>query len=102
MLDVALPEVYIQPRRGGRLLLANRVERGRLLPTIIVCRDLLSAYKEGEITSELAAMMAQLRPTYVLNLALRSVGELEAALGAAAGLVGRPDLVPIKPTTAAL
>jgi len=102
VLDVALPEVYIQPRRGGRLLLANRVERGRLLPTIIVGRDLMSAYKEGEITSELAAMMAQLRPAYVLNVALHTVPELEAALGAAAGLVGRPDLVPLKPSTAPL
>lgn len=92
VLDVALPEVYIQAHRAGRLHLANRVERGRLLPTLIVGRDLLSGYRESEITGELATMMAQLRPAYLLNLALPTVDDLEAALAAAASVVGRKNL----------
>lgn len=92
VLDVALPEVYVQPHRAGRVALVHRVERGRLLPTIVVGRDLLAGYRPPEVTSSLAATITQLRPAYHLNLALTTETELEAALGAAALLVGRSDI----------
>jgi len=103
VLDVALPEVYVQPQRAGRLALVHRSDRGRVLPAIVVGRDLLSGYRPSEVTSSLAAMITQLRPAYHLNLALTTVGELEAALGAAAMLVGRSDIgaSPLRATIAA-
>ena len=100
LLNVALPDVYVQPRRPGRLLLANCVEKGRLVPAVIVGRDLMTGYRDTEIASSVGAMLALLRPAYYLKLTLASVDELEAALSAAAMLVGkkgvgRPQLEPL-------
>lgn len=89
VLNVQLPDVYVQPRRSGRLLLANCIERGRLVPAVIVGRDLMTGYRDTELAAAIGAMLAQLRPAYWLRLALPSVEELEAALGAAAALGGR-------------
>jgi tetratricopeptide (TPR) repeat protein len=92
VLNVALPEVYIQPRRKGRLLLANCIERGRLVPAVIVGRDLMTGYRDTELAAVVGAMLALLRPAYWLRLALPAVEELEAAVAAAAELGGRPGL----------
>ena len=101
VLNVGLPDVYVQPRRPGRLLLANCIERGRLVPAVIVGRDLMTGYRDTEIAASVGAMLALLRPAYYLKLALPSVEELEAALGAAAQLVGhawtgRAELEPLR------
>jgi golgin subfamily B member 1 len=90
VLNVALPDVYVQPRRPGRLLLANCIEKGRLAPAVIVGRDLMTGYRDTEIAASVGAMIALLRPAYYLKLTLGTVDELEAALGAAALVVGRP------------
>jgi tetratricopeptide (TPR) repeat protein len=90
VLNVALPDVYVQPRRSGRLLLANCIERGRLVPAVIVGRDLMTGYRDTELAAVIGAMLSLLRPAYWLRLALPAVEELEAALGAAATLGGRP------------
>jgi tetratricopeptide (TPR) repeat protein len=99
LLNVSLPEVYAQPRRPGSLLLANCVEKGRLAPAVIVGRDLMTGYRDTEIAASVGAMLALLRPTYYLKLTLSTVEELEAALAAAAKLVGRtlgrPELEPL-------
>jgi tetratricopeptide (TPR) repeat protein len=99
VLGVPLPDVYVQPRRSGRLLLANCVEKGRLAPTIIVGRDLMTGYRDTEIAASVGAMLALLRPAYYLKVALGGVDELEAALAAAARLVGqqagRAELEPL-------
>jgi hypothetical protein len=92
VLSVALPDVYVQPQRSGRLLLANIVDRGRLVPAVIVGRDLMTGYRDTEIAASVAALLAVLRPAYYLKLTLPHLDELEAALGAAAQLVGRPGL----------
>jgi tetratricopeptide (TPR) repeat protein len=92
VLNVALPDVYIQPQRSGRLLLANCIEKGRLVPAVIVGRDLMTGYRDTEIAASVGAMLTMLRPAYRLKLTLPSVEELEAALAAAADLVGRPGL----------
>jgi hypothetical protein len=106
VLNVALPDVYIDPKRSGRLLLANVIERGRLLPTIIVGRDLMTGYRDTELASAVGAMLALLRPAYYLKVALPSLDELEAALGAAVHVVGgtraiRAELEPLRATFAA-
>jgi tetratricopeptide (TPR) repeat protein len=99
VLNVALPDVYVQPRRSGRLLLANCIEKGRLVPAVIVGRDLMTGYRDTEIAAAVGAMLALLRPAYYLKLALGTLEELEAALAAAAALVGvrigRPELEPL-------
>ncbi|HEY5948922.1 MAG TPA: tetratricopeptide repeat protein [Kofleriaceae bacterium] len=100
VLQVALPDVYVQPRRPGRLLLANCIEKGRLAPAVIVGRDLMTGYRDTEIAASVGSMIALLRPTYYLKLTLASADELEAALAAAAAVVGRnrairPQLAPM-------
>jgi tetratricopeptide (TPR) repeat protein len=108
VLNVALPDVYVQPRRSGRLLLANCIEKGRLAPAVIVGRDLMTGYRDTEIASSVGAMLALMRPAYYLKLALASSDELEVALAAAMSVVGgvatsRPELAPaIATATAAL
>jgi len=92
VLNVPLPDVYVQPRRAGRLLLANVIERGRLQPAVLVGRDLMSGYRDVELAATVGAMLALLRPAYHLRLALPSLEELEATLGAAAELGGRPGM----------
>ena len=89
VLNIGLPDVYVQPRRSGRLLLANCVEKGRLAPAVIVGRDLMTGYRDTEIAASVGAMLALLRPSYYLKLTLASLEELEAALVAATQLVGK-------------
>lgn len=89
VLNVPLPDVYVQPRRSGRLLLANCIEKGRLAPAVIVGRDLMTGYRDTEIAASVGAMLALLRPTYYLKLTLPTVEELDVALGAAIRVVGR-------------
>ncbi|HEX7699904.1 MAG TPA: tetratricopeptide repeat protein, partial [Kofleriaceae bacterium] len=76
VLNVQLPDVYVQPRRSGRLLLANCIERGRLVPAVIVGRDLMTGYRDTELAAVVGAMLALLRPAYWLRLALPSLEEL--------------------------
>jgi hypothetical protein len=98
LVNVSLPDVYVQPRRPGRLLLANVLDKGRLAPTIIVGRDLMTGYRDTEIAAAVGAMLTLLRPAYYLKLALPTAEELAVVLAAAAHVVGvhntRPELEP--------
>lgn len=98
VLNAPLPDVYVQPRRAGRLLLANCVEKGVLAPAVIVGRDLMKGYRDTELAFAVGSMIALMRPAYYLRLAYPSALELEAALAAAARVVGvkiaRPELEP--------
>ncbi|MEO8705170.1 MAG: tetratricopeptide repeat protein [Kofleriaceae bacterium] len=89
LVNVAMPDVYVQPRRAGRLLLANCVDKGKLAPAVIVGRDLMTGYRDTEIASTVGSMLVLMRPAYYLKLVLSSVDELEAALAAAALIVGK-------------
>ena len=104
VLYVSLPDVYVQPRRSGRLLLANCIEKGRLAPAVIVGRDLMTGYRDTEIAASVGAMIALLRPAYYLKLTLAAADELEAALAAAALVVGkkRPARPQLEPMIAAI
>jgi len=94
-VNVSLPDVYVQPRRPGRLMLANVLEKGgRLVPTIIVGRDLMTGYRDTELAAAVGSMLALLRPAYYLKLALSSADELAVALAAAAHAVGVPNTRP--------
>ena len=99
LLNVSLPAVYAQPRRPGSLLLANCVDKGHLAPAVIVGRDMMTGYRDTEIAAAVGAMLALLRPAYYLKLTMSTVEELEAAVSAAALIVGRrvgrPELEPL-------
>ncbi len=99
ILNVPLPDVYAQPRRSGSLLLANTVENGRVVPSVIVGRDMMTGYRDTEIAAAVGAMVAMLRPAYYLKLAMTTNEELEAAVAAVAQLLqrnlGRPELEPL-------
>ncbi|MFN0246038.1 MAG: tetratricopeptide repeat protein [Kofleriaceae bacterium] len=103
ILNVALPDVYVQPRRSGSLLLANCIDthsgRARLVPAVIVGRDMMTGYRDTEIAAAVGAMVALLRPAYYLKLAMSTNEELEAAVAAVAQLlqrtIGRPELEPL-------
>lgn len=99
LMNVALPDVYPQPRRPGGLLLANCVDKGRLAPAVIMGRDMMTGYRDTQIASAVGAMLALLRPSYYLKLTMSTVEELEAAIAASALLVGkkvgRPELEPL-------
>jgi tetratricopeptide (TPR) repeat protein len=95
LVNVSLPEVYIQPRRPGRLMLANVLDKNdRLVPTIIVGRDLMTGYRDTELAAVVGSMIALLRPAYYLKVALPSAEELAVALAAAASVVGVPNTRP--------
>ena len=99
ILNVKLPDVYAQPRRSGSLLLANCIDTGRLVPAVIVGRDMMTGYRDTEIAAAVGAMVAMLRPAYYLKLAMTTNEELEAAIAAVAQLlqrdIGRPELEPL-------
>lgn len=99
LMNVALPDVYAQPRRPGGLLLANCVDKGHLAPAVIMGRDMMTGYRDTQIAFAVGAMLALLRPSYYLKLTMSTVEELEAAIAAAALLVGkqvgRPELEPL-------
>ena len=98
-LNAPLPDVYVQPDRPGRLLLASVVEKNRLQPAVIVARDLLAGYKDVEIAAAVGSMLALVRPAYYLRLTMPTVDELEAVIIAAARIagkqVGRKELEPM-------
>ena len=101
VLNVALPDVYVQPRRPGRLLLANCIEKGRLVPAVIVGRDLMTGYRDTEIAASVGAMLALLRPAYYLKLTLRPSTSSRrrsrrgALVGGRKSRAARPELEPL-------
>jgi len=56
---------------------------------VIVGRDLMTGYRDTELAASVGAMLALMRPAYYLKLTLSKVDELEAALAAAAQVVGK-------------
>jgi hypothetical protein len=106
VLNAPLPQVYVQPDRPGRLLLANCIEGGVLAPALIVARDLMAGFRDTEVVFCVASTLALLRPAWYLRLALPSIQELEAALAAAVSLVrpdvaARPEIAPLAEAFAA-
>lgn len=101
VLGAPLPSVYVQPDRSGKLLLANCIESKRLVPSLIVGRD-LTGHRDPEVVFSVASTVALLRPAYYLRLALPTIDELEAALAAAATAVGKQLSVRPEPAAAAV
>lgn len=98
-LATQMPSVYVQPDRSGKLMLANCIESKRVVPSLIVGRD-IGSLSTGEVAFTAASMIALMRPAYVLRLALPTIDELEAVLAAAGTTVGKP-LAWVRPEPAA-
>jgi golgin subfamily B member 1 len=95
VLNVPLPEVYLQDDKPGDILLANTIEKGMLIPSFVVRQSLLQGRPEKEIAFVAARKLAYMRPEHFLKLALPTNTELKTALLSAIALV-KPDF-PVPP-----
>ena len=94
VMDVPLPEIYLQEDQPGEILLANCLEKGRLYPSFVVRRDYLQGRSEKEIAFVSAQKLSYMRPDHYLKLALQTKTELKTALLSAIVLVKRDFPVP--------
>jgi tetratricopeptide (TPR) repeat protein len=100
VLNVPLPEVYLQPEQQGDILIANVHDRGQLVPSFVVRAGLLSGRPEKEIAFSSAQWMSYMRPDHFLKLALQTNTDLKRAFLSAIVLVKRdfpiaPDMQPL-------
>jgi hypothetical protein len=100
VLNVPMPEVYLQPEQPGEVLLANCVEKGQFLPSFVVRANLLQGRPEKEIAFAAAKQLTYMRPEFYLKLALPTNTELKVAFMSALLLVQpnfpvKPDMVPL-------
>jgi tetratricopeptide (TPR) repeat protein len=87
VLNVPVPEVYLQPDQQGEILLANTVEKGQLVPSFVARANLLQGRPEREIAFVASRKLAFMRPEHYLKLALPTNTELKTALLSAIVLV---------------
>jgi hypothetical protein len=100
VLNVATPEVYLQPEQPGDIRLANIDEKGHLVPVFVVGSSLLAGRPEKEIAFACAKQLAYMRPEHYLKLALQTNTDLKIAFLSALILV-QPNF-PIKPEQVSL
>ncbi len=100
VLNVPMPEVYLQEDQPGDILLAVCAEKNQLLPSFVVRQNLLQGRPEREVAFVAARKLAYMRPEHFLKLALTTNTELKTALLSAIVLVKRdfpipPDMQPL-------
>jgi golgin subfamily B member 1 len=94
VLNVALPEVYLQPEQQGEIAVANTHEKGNLIPSFVVRANLLQGRPEKEIAFASARWLTFMRPEHYLKLALPTNTELKTAFLSAIVLVRRDFPLP--------
>ncbi len=94
VLNVPLPEVYLQDDQPGEILLANCIDRNQLVPAFVVRQNLLQGRPEKEIAFAAAKKLAFMRPEHYLKLALPTNTELKTAFLSAIVLVRSDFPVP--------
>jgi len=99
VINVPLPEVFLQDDQPGEILLANCLEKGTLIPAFVVRKNLLQGRPEREIAFAAARKLSFMRPEHYLKLALPTNTELKTALLSAIVLVRQdfpvpPDMLP--------
>jgi tetratricopeptide (TPR) repeat protein len=94
VMNVRLPDVYLQPEQRGEILLANTIEKRQLSPSLVVRADLLQGRPEREIAFVAARSLSLMRPEHFLKLALPTNTELTTALLSAIVLVQHRFPVP--------
>lgn len=100
VINVPMPEVYLQPEQPGEILLANCEEKGTLIPSFVVRANLLQGRPEKEIAFITAKQLCYMRPEHYLKLALPTNTELKTVFMSALIMVQpkfpvKPDMVPL-------
>ena len=90
VLNVPLPDVYLQPEQQGEIAVANTQEKGQLMPSFVVRANLLSGRPEREIAFAAARWLTFMRPDHYLKLALPTNTELKTAFLSAI-VLAKPD-----------
>jgi hypothetical protein len=100
VLNVQMPEVYLQQDQPGEILLANCEEKGILIPSFVVRANMLQGRPEKEIAYNAAKQLCYMRPEHYLKLAIPTNTELKTAFMSALVLVQprfpiKPEMVPL-------
>jgi hypothetical protein len=100
VINVQLPEVYLQQDQPGEILLANCEEKGVLFPSFVVRANLLQGRPEKEIAFICAKNLCYMRPEHFLKLALPTNTELKTVFMSALVTVQprfpvKPDMIPL-------
>ena len=77
------PELYILPQAGDGLRVANTVERGKLMPALLVGAVHLERAAERDLAFDLGKRMSYLRADRYVSYAMTTLATLETAFTAA-------------------
>jgi tetratricopeptide (TPR) repeat protein len=95
VINVTMPEIYLQQDQPGEVLLANCEEKGVLVPSFVVRANLLQGRPEKELAFVSAKNLCHMRPEHYLKLAIPTNTELKTVFMSA--LVTVQPRFPIKP-----
>ncbi len=90
VLNVPMPEVYLQPDKQGEIRVANTHEKGVLIPSFVVYVNFLQGRSEKEIAFGSARWLSCMRPDHYLKLALSTNTQLKTAFLSAV-VLAKPD-----------
>jgi tetratricopeptide (TPR) repeat protein len=90
VLNVPLPDVYLQSDKQGEVAVANCHEKGNLIPSFVIYSNLLQGRPEKEIAFASAKWLTFMRPDHYLKLALPTNTELKTAFLSAI-VLAKPD-----------
>jgi tetratricopeptide (TPR) repeat protein len=94
VLNVTLPQVYLQPEQPGEIAVANTADKGVLQPSFVVRANLLQGKPEKEIAFSAARWLTFMRKDHFLKLALPTNTELKTAFLSAIVMVKRDFPIP--------
>lgn len=95
VLNVPMPDVYLQPDKPGEIQIANTHEKGQLAPSFVVYANFLQGRSEKEIAFGSARWLSCMRPDHYLKLALPTKTQLKTAFLSAV-VLAKPDF-PVPP-----
>jgi tetratricopeptide (TPR) repeat protein len=94
VLNLNQPEVYFRPEQATALQLANCVEKGQLVPSLIIGAEMLQGRSDKELAFPIARFLTMLRPEHYVRLTVQTNTELGIAFLAAVKLVSPQFPVP--------
>ena len=87
VLQVPMPDVYLQPDKQGEVAVANAHEKGQLIPSFVIYANLLQGRPEKEIAFAAGRWLSFMRGGHYLKLALPTNTELKTAFLSAIAMV---------------
>ena len=87
VLQVPMPDVYLQPDTQGEVAVANTHEKGQLIPSFVIYSNLLQGRPEKEIAFAAGRWLSFMRGGRYLKLALPTNTELKTAFLSAIAMV---------------